>query len=59
MGEKPRRDDVSRNDPATRPPYVAPDIAWEDELGARPGLVSACGKVGDATEACQLLPSGS
>lgn len=27
-----------------RLPYEEPDILWEDDLGARPGLIAACNK---------------
>jgi hypothetical protein len=59
MTEGPRADAGNRSDPSRRDPYVVPDIAWEDDLGARPGLVAACGKVGTSTPACEALPSGS
>ncbi len=42
-----------------RAPYVTPEIAWEDELGTRPGLVAACGKVAIETPACQTSGSAS
>jgi hypothetical protein len=59
MSEGPRADAEGRSEPIRRAPYVVPDIAWEDDLGARPGLVAACGKVGTASPACEALPSGS
>jgi hypothetical protein len=59
MGEKPTREDVNETGPPRRAPYVAPDIAWEDELGSRPGLVAVCAKVGPSNPSCEALPPGS
>jgi len=39
--------------------YVTPAIDWEDELGARPGLVAACGKQPLQSAACDADPGPS
>ena len=45
-----------QDDGPERAPYVTPEIAWEDELGTRPGLVAACGKAAGQNIACNTQP---
>jgi hypothetical protein len=38
---------------AERQPYEKPAIAWQDELGARPGLIAACNKTAPLVGTCE------
>jgi hypothetical protein len=52
MDDRPK-DDTGQASPAPeRAPYVTPEIAWEDELGTRPGLVAVCGKAAGQSPSC-------
>lgn len=56
MGDRSKDDSERKSDTPERSPYVTPDIAWEDQLGTRPGLVAACGKVVTQGPACDAQP---
>jgi hypothetical protein len=52
MGDQPPAEGERRQPTSDRAPYETPEIAWEDDLGTRPGLVAACAKVSLANPVC-------
>lgn len=56
MDEKARPSRKEDGRPATkgsgRLPYERPAIRWEDDLGERPGLTSACNKTAPLVGSC-------
>jgi hypothetical protein len=48
----PRDDEGLEPAPPKRLPYEKPSLTWEDDLGARPGLVAACNKQAPLVGTC-------
>jgi hypothetical protein len=46
------REDAEPPGRGPRRPYEEPALLWEDDLGARPGLVAACNKTAPLQGSC-------